>query len=88
VGSPNDMDVESVGTSGGACFGRGRRESGVSCGAVTLKQRRTELIRGYLAPRSQRGDGREKRPKDRVKTGRKALRKTLISLKIPKRHNH
>jgi hypothetical protein len=39
-------------------------------GAVTLKQRRTELIRGYLAPRSQRGDGREKRPKDRVKTGR------------------
>jgi hypothetical protein len=37
---------------------------------VTLKQRRTELIRGYLAPRSQRGDGREKRPKDRVKTGR------------------
>jgi hypothetical protein len=56
-------------------------------GAVTLKQRRTELVRGYLAPRTQIGDGGEKRPKDRVKTG-KTLRKTLISLKIPKRHKH
>ncbi|CAK9867812.1 unnamed protein product [Sphagnum jensenii] len=48
-------------------------------GAVTLKQRRTELIRGYLAPRSQRGDGREKEAQ-RQGEDRKALRKTLISL--------
>jgi len=29
VGSPNDMDVKSVGSNGGACFGGGRCESGV-----------------------------------------------------------
>jgi len=29
VGSPNDMDVESVGSSGEVCFECGRRESGV-----------------------------------------------------------
>jgi len=29
VGSSNDMDIESVGSNGGACFGRGRHESRV-----------------------------------------------------------
>jgi len=29
VGPLNDMDIESVGFSDKACFGRGRRESGV-----------------------------------------------------------
>jgi Fe-S cluster biogenesis protein NfuA len=46
VGSSNDMDGESVGSSGGACFGCGRRGSGT----VTLKQRRTELVKAYLVP--------------------------------------
>jgi hypothetical protein len=30
VGSLNEMEVKSVGSSGGACFGRGKHESGVS----------------------------------------------------------
>jgi hypothetical protein len=29
VGSPNDMDVESMGSSGGAYFGHGRHDNGV-----------------------------------------------------------
>ncbi len=56
VASPNDMDVQSVGSNGRACFGGGRCESGAGGGPVMLKQRWTELVRGYLAPRSPRYD--------------------------------
>jgi hypothetical protein len=48
VGSPIDMDVESMGSNCEACFGRGSVKVGSGGGAVMLKQCQTELIRGYI----------------------------------------
>ncbi len=52
VGSLDDMEVERVRSSGKACFGCGRCESGVKWWG-TIETTPIELVRGYLTPHLQ-----------------------------------
>jgi hypothetical protein len=53
VGSLDDMEVERVRSSGEACFGCGRCESGVKWWGTNVETTPIKLVRGYLTPHLQ-----------------------------------